>query len=78
MNHADKANLIWLSFKDRLVTSNFTSVNYDLASFFSANPDSSMLVLPFSRDEIDSVIKAMPPDKALGPDGFNTDFIKHC
>jgi len=78
VNHADKANLIWLSFKDRLVTSNFTSVNYDLASFFSANPDSSMLVLPFSRDEIDSVIKAMPPDKALGPDGFNTDFIKHC
>jgi hypothetical protein len=36
-----------------------------------------MLVLPFSRDEIDSMVKAMPPDKALGPDGFNTDFIKH-
>jgi hypothetical protein len=37
-----------------------------------------MLVLPFSRDEIDSMVKAMPLDKALGLDGFNTDFIKHC
>jgi hypothetical protein len=31
VNHVDKANLIWLSFKDSLGTNNFTSVNYDLA-----------------------------------------------
>lgn len=30
--HNEKANLIWLSFKDRLGTSNFSTLSYDLAS----------------------------------------------
>lgn len=33
---------------------------------------------PFSVEEIDSVVKTLPSDKAPGPDGFNTDFIKSC
>jgi retron-type reverse transcriptase len=33
---------------------------------------------PFTKQEIDSIIKALPSDKSPGPDGFNTNFIKKC
>ena len=33
---------------------------------------------PFSKEEIDVVIKELPSDKAPGPNGFNTDFVKFC
>jgi hypothetical protein len=36
------------------------------------------LTAPFSRKEIDDVIKAMPSDRAPGPDGFNGLFLKKC
>ena len=32
----------------------------------------------FGKDEIDAVVKGLPSDKAPGPDGFNTDFLKKC
>ena len=48
-------------------------------SFFlenSANLD--WLEEPFTRAEIDVVVKSLPNDKAPGPDGFNDEFIKNC
>jgi hypothetical protein len=33
---------------------------------------------PFTRKEIDDVIKEMPTDRAPGPDGFNGLFLKKC
>jgi len=30
------------------------------------------------KGEIDQVVKLLPSHKALGPDGFNTDFIRRC
>jgi retron-type reverse transcriptase len=33
---------------------------------------------PFTKEEIDEVIKQMPADKAPGPDGFNGQFLKSC
>ena len=36
------------------------------------------LVAPFSREEIDLLIKQIPTDKAPGPDGFNGLFMKKC
>jgi hypothetical protein len=40
--------------------------------------DLGCLIEPFTVTEIESVIKNMPSDKALGPDGFNDVFIKKC
>ena len=40
--------------------------------------DLSSLVAPFTKQEIDLVVRSLPSDKALGPDGFNTDFTKKC
>ena len=76
-SHHEKAELIWLSFKERLGTSNPSPLHFDLPSFFVNNTDLSSLVLEFSRAEVD-VVKQLPSNKAPGPDGFNTDFIKHC
>ena len=34
--------------------------------------------MPFTRQEIDNVIKEMPGDRAPGADGFNGTFLKAC
>lgn len=59
-------------------TSNFTSLQFYLAAHFTNPPDLSSLIDNFSRAKIDTVVKNLPSNKASGPDGFNTDFIKHC
>ena len=33
---------------------------------------------PFTENEIQQAIKDLPSEKALGPDGFTSDFYKHC
>jgi len=43
-----------------------------------ATADLSSLVAPFDKQEIDLVVRSLPSDKAPGPDGFNTDFVKKC
>lgn len=76
--HNAKAELVWQSFKERLGTTNFSGLTFDLASLFSNSVDLSSLVATFSKEEIDAVVKALPSDKSPGPDGFNTDFVKRC
>lgn len=76
--HEDKASMIWNSFKDRLGKSEFNSILFDLNQYFSPQMDLSQLVEPFEQTEIDQVVKLLPSDKAPGPNGFNTDFIKKC
>jgi hypothetical protein len=38
----------------------------------------STLETPFSRSEIDQIIRNLPANKSPGPDGFNTDFVQKC
>ena len=33
---------------------------------------------PFTENEIQQAIKDLPSEKAPGPDGFTSDFYKHC
>lgn len=44
----------------------------------SDNPLLTELEAPFTKEEIDGVIKDLPSDKAPGPDRFNGAFIKAC
>jgi len=78
VDHQAKADLIWIAFKERLGVSSFTDINLDLGLFFQTHVESAVLTEPFSTDEIDTVVKSLPSDKAPGPDRFNTDFIKKC
>jgi hypothetical protein len=36
------------------------------------------LTVPFTKKEMDDVIKHMPADRAPGPDGYNGLFLKKC
>jgi hypothetical protein len=51
---------------------------FDLDTILSRDVDLSSLEEPFSEDEINVVVKALPSDKSPGPDGFNNEFIKKC
>jgi hypothetical protein len=51
---------------------------FNLNSLLQADHDLSFLVNPFQKEEIDAVVRHLPSDKAPGPDGFNTDFLKRC
>ena len=50
----------------------------NLESLVPKMPELIELDKPFTKEQIDAVVKDLPSDKAPGPDGFNTDFIKHC
>jgi hypothetical protein len=76
--HDLKANLLWNVFKCRLGSSDFVDNVFDLPSLLLFHSDLHWLDEPFSKQEIDSIVAALPSDKSLGPDGFNTNFIKKC
>lgn len=52
------------------------SPNLDLLDI--PNRDRTHLELPFMEDEVERMVKAMPLDKALGPDGFTGRVYSSC
>jgi hypothetical protein len=51
---------------------------FDMPSLIHTVENLNCLEEPFSLDEINSIVSKLPPDKSLGPDDFNIDFIKKC
>lgn len=51
---------------------------FSLQDLLPADVSLSELGIPFSKEEIDNVVKELPSNKAPGPDGFNGNFIKAC
>jgi len=76
--HEEKANLLWEAYKECLGTSEYSSMLFDLHSLLIQSEHLEGLEEPFTKTEIDDIIKELPYDKSLGPDGSNTDFIKKC
>lgn len=77
-SHQEKEEVLWVAFKDSLGCSNFTSMAFNLDFFLENNTGLTSLEEPFTREEIDSIVKQLPNDKTPGPDGFNDEFIKKC
>ena len=75
-DHTGKEALLFQAYTERLGTSNPTQMRFDLPSLIRPNLDH--LMLPFTHEEIDSVVKEMPADRAPGPDGFSALFLKAC
>lgn len=73
-----KIDLIWNDFKERLRTSNFEQMLFDLDSLFVQDVDLGSLEEPFSHQEVDEIIKQLPLDKFPSPDRFNNEFLKKC
>jgi hypothetical protein len=75
--HEHKATLLWNSLKERLGQTECTDMEFDL--HHPIHPaDLGHLDEPFSTEEVDTIVKGLPTNKALGPDGFNDMFIKKC
>jgi hypothetical protein len=78
ISHAEKAYVLFQAFKDRLGTSQQTSMVFNLSSLIRPIGNLSELEIPFSHQEIDQVIKNLPTNKSPCPNGFNTDFVRKC
>lgn len=80
--HEAKADLLWTAYKDRLCTSEYTKMHFDLSTLLQEVEDLDWLQSPFTKEEIDKVIADLPSNKSPGPDCFNGDFFKevlaHC
>jgi hypothetical protein len=74
-NHDHKAAIIWNSYKNRLVQSSNPDMSFDLDHLITRS-ELSHLDDPFTMEEINTVLKEIPPDKSPGPDGFNGLFMK--
>ena len=51
---------------------------FDLQSLIPRVEGLDVLIMPFTKEEMDRTDKEMPIDKAPGPDGFNGLFFKKC
>jgi hypothetical protein len=76
-NHAEKAAHIWEEYRGRLGSSVHTQMHYNLQELIQ-NHDLEHIDTPFTKEDIDKVVKTMPSDKAPGPDGFSRLFLKKC
>jgi hypothetical protein len=77
-SHEEKTNILWSSFKDRLGTSEFTHMYFNLNELLQRENDLSVLVSSFTHEEINGIVMNLPSRKSPWPDGFNTDFMKKC
>jgi mannosylglycoprotein endo-beta-mannosidase len=78
VDHEEKAQHIWLAFKERLGISEFSGLNLDLDSLLTPSGDLEWLQQEFLKEEIDRIVMNLPNNKSPGPDGFNGEFLKKC
>jgi hypothetical protein len=77
-DHQQMAGIAHTRFKERMGQSRGINMGFDLSDLLTVVPGLSELTKPFSKEEMDLVIKYMPTDKAPEPDGFNGLFLKKC
>jgi hypothetical protein len=76
--HDHKSNLLWNAFKSRLGSSDFLGIDFDLTGLLPRHDGLQWLDSPFTKQEIESIIKSLLSNKSPSPDGFNTNFVKKC
>ena len=77
-DHTGKEALLFQAYTKRLGTSNPTQMRFDLPSLIRPTENLEHLTLPFTHEEIYSVINEMPAERAPSPDGFSALFLKAC
>jgi hypothetical protein len=76
--HDEKASILWESFRSRLGVYEFTHMYFNLSSLLHRTDNMHILEEHFSHEEINGIIKNLLSEKSLGPDGFNSNFMKKC
>jgi hypothetical protein len=74
-DHHGKAFLLWEEYKARLGCSAQTQMFFNIHELVQQH-NLHHIETPFTREDIDNVVKRLPTDIAPGPDGFNGLFIK--
>jgi mannosylglycoprotein endo-beta-mannosidase len=77
-DHQLMAGMFYKEYKARMGHSEPIFMQFDLANVLSPVDGLEELTRPFTKQEMDDVIKFMPVDRAPGPDGFNGLFLKKC
>lgn len=80
-SHEDKEGLLHDYFSSLLGTKVPRSRSFDWSRLGMSTIQQTVgteLDRPFTEEEIEAAIRAMPNEKAPGPDGFTTDFYKKC
>ena len=73
-----KEAVLFQTYKERLGRSSQTDMRFDLRRIIKKVDGLHALSSPFTRNDIDQVVKELPSDRAPGPDGFSGSFIKSC
>jgi hypothetical protein len=76
-NMRKKQHFLWTSYKERLGSSDFTCIHFDLNNLLQRMEGLKDLDRLINKEDIDSIIRDLPLEKSLGPDGFNIDFMKN-
>ena len=76
--HEEKEQHIFDFYNSLLGSSTDREMTVNLAELDMPNIPLHDLEVPFSEEEVWKTVKALPPDKAPGPDGFTGRFYKVC
>ena len=76
LDHDGKAALLHAAYKNRMGIPLQPTMQFDLSRLILPSSLLEYLTAPFLHEEIDQIVKLMPPDKAPGPYGFNGLFMK--
>jgi len=74
----DKHQVLLDHFDGILGRARTRSTSLNLEAFHRAGVNLPSLEAPFTEDEVWATIKALPADRAPGPDGFTVRFFKSC
>ena len=77
-DHVGKESVLFEASKARTGQANPSPMKFNLDNLLKDEVLFATLVAPFTHNEIDAVVSAMPPDRAPGPNGFNGAFLKAC
>ena len=77
-DHFEKAALLLENFRKRMGNSTNPEMHYNLDDLVTNHRGLDRISAPFTKEEIDNIVKHMSVDKAPGPDGFNGMFFKKC
>lgn len=75
---ADKTSVLYEAYKQRLGSSQETSMVFDLPTLLQPVDNLASLEDRFTTQEIDVIVRSLPSNQSPGPNGFNTDFVKNA
>lgn len=77
-DHNAKEAVLFNVYKERLGACSVPTMKFNLPAIIKKIDGLEALTIPFTRKEIDEVVRSMPTNRAPGPDGFNGAFLKSC